>query len=548
MAGARRRKRADGRLQWRAGDTTSGSAATAAPAPATRVPLAATSQPGATLAAASTPSAPVTAGGTPGSQPEPKLGGTLRTAVVGDTTISLDPHFLGPGNLSVTWLAFDRLLSYDDTLQPQPELAESWDLSPDSTQLTLKLRQGVTFHSGRPFTSDDVAYNLQRVRDPKVALQLATMAAWITSVETPDATSVVIHLDQSRPTILDLFEWMCIVDKVSMEGPNAKTSSIGTGPYVFDEWQQGDHFQYTRNKSYWRVGRPYLDGVVVHVLSDPQAMAVQLEAGALDSVTGASLVDQARMATDPNYVLVSTAGPGYYALTLNVTSPPTDNPAVREALNYALDRQRFVQTVLKGIGQPIELPWPAYSPAYDASRNTAHPFDLDKARSILEGAGVSGLEMDFTFGAGSQEFAQLAQMYQQDLAKIGVSMNIKQVDPAVALDAMQKLTYTGVAAVGSTFAQLQPGTLFLSARLWNYMANQTGYKSDQYAQLVQQSVTEPDPAKRKATYSQLNDLILSSNAWLIVATNPATAISHANVHGIRLDLGGARLLTDTWLG
>ncbi len=90
--------------------------------------------------------------------------------------------------------------------------------------------------------------------------------------------------------------------------------------------------------------------------------------------------------------------------------------------------------------------------------------------------------------------------------------------------------------------------MFLSARLWNYMANQTGYKSDQYAQLVQQSVTEPDAAKRKAIYDQLNDLILSTNAWLIVATNPATAISHANVHGIRLDLGGARLLTDTWLG
>lgn len=487
------------------------------------------------------------AGATSPAQPQPKPGGSLRTAVVGDSVISLDPHFLGPGNLSVTWLAFDRLLSYDDNLQPQAELAESWELSPDSTQLTLKLRQGVTFHSGRPFTSDDVAYNLQRVRDPKVALQLANMATWITSVDTPDPYSVVIHLDQSRPTILDLFEWMCIVDRVSMEGPDAKSSSIGTGPFVFGEWQQGDHFHYTRNKSYWRTGRPYLDEVTIQVLGDPQAMDVQLEAGALDSVTGASIVDQARLVTDPNYAVVSTAGPGYYAMTLNVTSPPTDNPSVREALNYALDRQRFAQTVLKGLGQPIELPWPRYSPAYDASKNTAHPFDLDKARSILQQAGVSGAEMDFTFGAGSQEFAQLAQMYQQDLAKIGVTLNIKQVDPAIALDAMQKLTYTGVAAVGSTFAQLQPGTMFLSARLWNYAANQTGYKSDQYAQLVQQSVTEPDPTRRNAIYNQLNDLILSANAWLIVATNPATAISHANVHGIRLDLGGARLLTDTWL-
>ncbi|HEU0167436.1 MAG TPA: ABC transporter substrate-binding protein, partial [Chloroflexota bacterium] len=224
-----------------------GSAGTAAPASSPPAPFATASPKPAVSAGAGSASA---------AAQQPKAGGTLRTAILGDSANTLDPQFLGPGNLSTTWLAFDRLMWYDDNLKPQGELAESWEISPDSKQVKLNLRKGVTFHSGRDFTSADVAYNLQRIRDPKVALQLANMAAWVSSVQTPDPYSVVMTLDQSRPTILDLFEWMCIVDKDTIAGPNAKTTSIGTGPFVFGEWVQGDHFHYTRNKNYWRSGRP----------------------------------------------------------------------------------------------------------------------------------------------------------------------------------------------------------------------------------------------------------------------------------------------------
>ncbi|HEU0166805.1 MAG TPA: ABC transporter substrate-binding protein [Chloroflexota bacterium] len=464
---------------------------------------------------------------------------------MGDSNNSLDPYALGE---ATTWLAFDRLLWYDDTFKAQPELAETWELSPDSKQLKLNLRKGVTFHSGRDFTSADVAYNLQRVRDPKLALYQYNMANWITSVQTPDPYSVVVTLDQSRPTILDLFEWMCIVDKDTIDGPNGKTTSVGTGPFVYSEWVQGDHLRYTRNKNYWRSGRPYLDEVVIHVAKDPASMVLQLESGALDTVSNPSLQDQARLGTDPKYQVLRTAGYAYYALTANVTRPPTDNPKVREALNYALDRKRFAETIVKGASEPLELPWPHYSPAYDAAKNSAHAFDLDKAKSALAQSGATNVEMDFTYPTTFPELAQLGQIYQQDLAQIGVKLTLKGTDTAGALDVMQKVAYTGIAAITGMFSQLQPGTLFVVARMWNYMANQAGYKSDQYAQLVQQSVTEPDAAKRQAIYSQLNDVILGANAWLLVASDPGAIISRANLHDVRLDVGGARVLTDAWLG
>ena len=474
-----------------------------------------------------------------------KSGGTLQAAIVGDSNNSLDPYALGE---STTWLAFDRLMSYDDNFNPQAELAESWEISPDSNQVKLSLRKGVTFHSGREFTSADVVYNLQRARDPKLALYQYSMANWVTSVLTPDPYSVVVTLDQSRPTILDLFEWMCIVDKDTIDGPNSKTTSVGTGPFVYGEWAQGDHLRYTRNKNYWRSGRPYLDEVVINVAKDPQSMVVQLESGALDTVSNPSLQDQARLGRDPKYQVLRTAGYAYYALTANVTKPPTDDPKVREALNYALDRKRFADTIVEGAAEPLELPWPHYSPAYEPAKNSAHLFDLDKAKSALAQSGASNVELDFTYPTTFPELGQLGQMYQQDLAQIGVKLNLKGTDTAGALDVMQKVAYTGVAAITGMFSQLQPGTLFLVARMWNYMANQAGYQSDQYAQLVRQSVTEPDATKRQAIYSQLNDVIIGANAWLLVASDPAAIISRANLRDVRLDVGGARVLTDAWLG
>ena len=230
-----------------------------------------------------------------------------------------------------------------------------------------------------------------------------------------------------------------------------------------------------------------------------------------------------------------------------MTKPPTDNPKVREALNYALDRKRFADTIVKGAAEPLELPWPHYSPAYEPAKNSAHLFDLDKAKSALAQSGVSNVEMDFTYPATFPELGQLGQMHQQDLAQIGVNLNLKGTDTAGALDVMQKVAYTGVAAITGMFSQLQPGTLFLVARMWNYMANQAGYKSDEYAQLVQQSVTEPDATKRQAIYSQLNDVIIGANAWLLVASDPSAIISRANLRDVRLDVGGARVLTDAWL-
>jgi peptide/nickel transport system substrate-binding protein len=160
---------------------------------------------------------------------------------------------------------YEKLTAYDDSLKPQPLLAESWDFSADAKQLKFNLRKGVQFHTGRELTSDDVKWNLLRVRDPKVGVaQFAAQSNWFTSIDTPDKYTNVLTSDQPRPAVFDLFEQLNMLDHETMEGPDAARKAVGTGPFTFVEWAQGDHLRFTKNNNYWRSGRPYLDSLLVN--------------------------------------------------------------------------------------------------------------------------------------------------------------------------------------------------------------------------------------------------------------------------------------------
>ena len=213
-------------------------AACSSPAPApTQAPTAAAAAQAAT--AASTPATAsgtsialplstsvATAAATPGaapasaSTPTPKSGGDLRVGVALDIT-SLEPHFSTSWLSSeTTWLPYDRLIAYDQSANPQPMLAESWDVSTDARQIKLNLRKGVTWHTGREFTSDDVKYTFTRIQDPKVGNgQFLSQSTWFPNIETPDKYTVILTSETPRPTMFDLFEYLNIVDQATLEGP-----------------------------------------------------------------------------------------------------------------------------------------------------------------------------------------------------------------------------------------------------------------------------------------------------------------------------------------
>jgi peptide/nickel transport system substrate-binding protein len=523
------------------------------------VPSAAPTAVAAKPAAAATPAAAVTpvaaaAAATPApgvtTAAQPKAGGRLVAAKLGDVA-NLDGHYWSPNGGLHVWMSYDTLARYDANLKPQPQLAESWDVSSDFKQVTVNLRKGVTYHSGREFTADDVVWNLQRALDPKITVGI------ITGFFGPDPTftakdkyTVVMQTSQPWPTVFDMFHVVNMLDKENTDvGSNTQTKAVGTGPFVMAEYRQGESMRFTKNPNYWQTGRPYLDEILVNVRADAQAMVADLEAGTANLIYQPTLQDYQRLKADSKYgAQFLTPAAGMYQIQPNVTFKPLDDKRVRQALNYALDRKRITDTVLLGLVGPEDLPWPTTSPAYEADKNARYTFDLDKAKALLAQAGVSNLSLDFVFAPTLPEYATIAQIYQSDLAKIGVTLNVKSMQIAALFDTIHHQTYNGLYTLNDSWAAMEPVSMLAVGASLNPKINNAGFNDESYTQMVAKTLSEPDAAKRKQMYSQINDFILDQSFGIPVAPSTSREVHQSSVQGLEFRLNDVMYMGNVWMG
>ncbi|MBV9578157.1 MAG: ABC transporter substrate-binding protein, partial [Chloroflexi bacterium] len=474
----------------------------AAPAASTAQPAAPAAAPQATSAGATAPTQPaaasvptitsITPTAVAASASQVKTGGTLRVGIVGDIT-GLDPFVWSPNNSNTVGEVHDQLITYDTQFAPQPRLAESWELSSDNKQIKFNLRKGVQYHNGRELTSDDIKYTLLKAQDPKT-LNRATVgpgAAYWSGIETPDKYTVVLSSDVPRPGAFDSILYLRILDKELSESPNAATTMNGTGPLKFVEWSSGDHITLAKSTNYWEPGLPYLDEVYVKIFNDQPAMVVALESGAIDMAFGPPVQDSARLKADPQWNIYNNAELGqYFYLQLNVGAPPLDNKMLRQAVAYALDRQRFTDVIMKGFaGIPKDLPWPTASAAYEADKNNHYAFDLDKAKALVAQSGVANPQFDLAYAVANYagEYAQLAQVIQSDLAQIGVQVTLKP-EEIVAFTAQgigQYPPYTGARLSAAAFTNVsEPTSHFILSATFGSEINQSGFYDDAYKALI----------------------------------------------------------------
>ena len=499
-------------------------------------------------AAPTTPAAAVsTAAPAKPAEGQPKMGGVLRVGVPTDI-VTLDPVVRGGAPYESTWLTFDRLVTYDDKLKPMPMLAESWDVSPDYKQVKLNLRPGVTWHTGREFTSDDVKYNFIRVQDPKAGYgDFAAQAAWFSTIETPDKHTVILKSEESRPSMFDLFQQFNMGDKEVLEGAD-KTKTSGTGPFKFVEWVQGERIVIEKNKNYWQTGKPYLDGIQVSIRAGDQPGLLALESGTIDLLRTGSIRDVARLKADPGYQVFLHPSPGtFYELAFRTTVAPFDNKLVRQAFNWAIDRQRNAEQIFQGFAQPINLQWSPSSPAYDAEKNKTYTFNLDKARALLQQAGISALETDIIVTtANPLNSLGFLQIYQADMAKIGVTLNIKTFDPASWAGAVLGHNYNAMYATGDVVAHLHPINN-LNGPTWRPNPNNTEFDEPEWKEILAQVATEADPVKQKAVFARMNDYILDQSWAMPLATNPQMLVGNTKLKGVAVNQYAAWYFTEAWL-
>lgn len=369
-------------------------------------------------------------GGQPGTGETVVRGGRLRIGVASEPT-SLDPHVGTAGyDHTFLWALHDNIVAYDDNFNAIPQLAEKWEL-PDPLTIVFSLRKGVTFHDGTGFNSESVRFNIARVIDPATTSTARGQISVVDRVETPDPYTAVFKLKRpSAPLILNLGDrGGMIISPAAVEkyGDAIGRNPIGTGPFRFVEWVKDSRVTLRRNESYWGKDSsghalPYLDEIIWQVVPEEEVRLSNIAAGQLDALDGLEAISYVKLRDNPRVKLLRREGFGTIHLRLNLARPPINNVNLRRAMAWAVDRAAINKIVHLGlITTGVSPIGPAHAWAFYPELQNKIGLDLAKARQFLrEGGAPDG----FSFTAEASPQDKTPEVLQEQLAKVGIKMNI----------------------------------------------------------------------------------------------------------------------------
>jgi peptide/nickel transport system substrate-binding protein len=355
--------------------------------------------------------------------PEPTSGGVLNVANNSD---AIPSQVLAGRQQNTPWAAnvFQTLTALEDG-EPQPLLATSWEVADDGLSMTIELRDDVTFHSGRAFTAADVKFSFEQAIDPAFGSQVAPIGSQFSSIDVISDTELEITFATPIPNIFDFFEQTFIIDSETVAGLKDGTQVIGTGPFIWDTWDPGAGYTLLRNDDYWGDA-PYLDEIDVAVITDSTALVNAIRSGRTQYAIGLGGIDVAAFQDDPQYELV-TSVLSLYPLSVDVTAAPFDNIEVRQAIQYAIDRERIADQVFGGLAIPTTQFFGPDSPGYDADLNSEYAYDPDRATEMIDEAGATGAAFEINvIGIGPN--IGVAEIVRNNLEAIGLKPTVTVIE------------------------------------------------------------------------------------------------------------------------
>lgn len=484
-----------------------------------------------------------------GESMEPQAGGTLNMSL-GPDFVTFDPFF-DETNTEFRPAFYESLIRISDEGEFEPWLAESWEMSDDGLSYTFNLRHGVMFHTGREMTADDVVWSVERAMNADLGHHLSDRFQTAAGAEKIDDYTVKINYSEVTPSALDGISRMFMFPQEAAD--DIANTPVGTGPFKFEEWVPGDRLVATKFEDYWQEGLPYLDKVIVKPIPDEQSRLINLLAGSIDALKDVPLADKAILESTPDVTVVSSPpGFNFYAFLLNINKPPFDNPQVRQALNYAIDRDKIIQTAFHGEALPVLVPYAKTSWAYAPDLEDFYTYDPDKAKELLAEAGYpDGFDTTMLIRGPSGPYLDMAQVYQQDLAAIGVNVELiptelPQYWPQLIDSEFEMVSH------GTGEATVDPSGLFQGAACCRPFRNFFGITDDttwfpEYEKVVTEAGTSLDQAKRKGLYHQALEIMLEQGWTIPVAWNQTIFAYTNKVHDLRTDMDGSIWLHNAWL-
>ena len=466
-----------------------------------------------------------------GTSGPPVAGGTLAVAQSSDATPS---SFLSPalGNILTEYSVFETLTLIDpNTGQPKPVLATSWKIAPDGLSMSIQLRHGVTFHSGKTMTSADVIYTIQQMQNPAVSPQGVLLAKQISSVKATGDYEVDLTFKRPMPNIFDLFDIMPIVNKDNFSQISAGKVVDGTGPFVWKSWIPGSEIVLQKYAQYRNAKDIRLNSIDIDIITDPTAELAAIQSGRVQYAVGLSPLNARSLGQQSGYAGLQTGGAAF-PVCFNVTQAPFDNKLVRQAVQYAIDRQRIVQQVEGGLGQATDLPWKTVTAGYDQSQGTQYTYDPNKAKQLLAQAGVKSGTSFTMVALNTPEVTGMAQIIKNNLAAVGLNATIQALSDT---DFNARVASTDMGAPAFLMQNsnaFSPATQVQIRPELRATGNVEHFQSPEYTKLVNAltSAVSPD-AQKKALYNY-NQYFLDQAFCLPEVTRQTLSVRSTQVDGI----------------
>lgn len=449
----------------------------------------------------------------------------------GAEAVGFDPGIVtAVSSIDLLVMTYENLVVFDDSGQPQPQLAESWEIVDDLTYV-FTLKSGISFHDGKALTADDVVYSIMRIKDEATASPRASQFTLVDSVEATDASTVTFNLSAPYGPFLATLAASYSAIVPSLDPPaDFQTTINGTGPFMLAEYTQDTQTILAANPAYREPGTPRLASLNYRILPDEPSRLAAIRTGDIQLTTLADPISADSARTSEGVTVVEQETTDYYLLGFNCLQVPFDNPKVRQALSLAIDRQAIIDAVFFGKGQvtgPIVPTLGDWSQPID--QLPRYQQDLDGARALLEEAGATDLSFDVLVGTLYPEFISIALVMQDQLSEIGVTMNLDQVewgtfvDRWLARDFASFVSYNGSGNDPdlAVYAMLSTGG----------STNAFQFSDEEVDRLLENGRTTTDPEERKAFYHEVEVAVAEAAPALFLSTRYAYFATQSTVSG-----------------
>jgi peptide/nickel transport system substrate-binding protein len=474
-------------------------------------------------------------------------GGVLTLVAASETPALLS--LVNSASLVFSAKVTEGLLEFDFDMKPQPLLATSWDVAADGLTYTFKLREGVKWHDGEDFTSEDAAFSISVLK--KLHPRGRTTFAQVKAIETPDKYTLILHLEKPTPYLLAALssEESPIVPKHRYGDADPlvhvnNTAPVGTGPYVFKEWVRGSHVIWDRNPNYWDRSLPNIDRLVAKFISDPAARTVAYEVGDVDLGyrTPVPYRDVERLAKNPK-ISIEEKGyeydpPNIIILEANLENEYLKNLKVRQAIAHCINRETICKVVFFGNAVPSAAPIVPYHKDFHSDKPSPYPFDLAAATKLLDEAGYprqgSAMRFTLTMDYNGDDQRVLGEFLRATMSRAGIGIELRGQD----MGTLVKRVYSDrafafhLASISNLFdPQVGVQRLYWSKNLIKGVpfSNGTAYNNPEVDALLEASAVSPDRLDRIEKWKKIQDIVMRDVPNFPIAMPSWLTISQSRV-------------------